>query len=96
MTFIFGLIHGLGFASVLIDLGLPDHSLAIPLAALNIGVEIGQVTIVGVLIPLAFYIRRTWSYQRVVLHIGSLIIGFLAFLWFIERSMDININIGVW
>ena len=46
MTFIFGLVHGLGFASVLIDLGLPGKSLALALAGFNVGVEIGQVVIV--------------------------------------------------
>lgn len=96
MTFIFGLIHGLGFASVLIDLGLPGQSLALALAGFNVGVEIGQIVIVGVLIPLAFLIRRSWSYQHIVLSFGSIIIVLVAFLWLLERSMDMNVYMGTW
>ena len=96
VTFIFGLIHGLGFASVLIDLGLPGKSLGLGLAGFNFGVEIGQVAIVGLFIPLAFLIRRSWSYQRIVLNFGSMMIALVALVWLVERSMDVNLRIGVW
>ena len=96
MTFIFGLIHGLGFASVLIDLGLPGKSLALALAGFNVGVEIGQIVIVSVLIPLTFLIRHTWSYQRLVLNVGSIMIALIACVWFVERSMNMNVRLGVW
>ena len=96
MTFLFGLIHGLGFASVLIDLGLPGQSLALALAGFNVGVEVGQVAIVGMFIPLAFLIRHTWSYQRLVLNLGSIMIALIACVWLIERSMDMNLKLGVW
>ena len=46
LTFLFGLIHGFGFASVLRDYGLPEDALALALASFNIGVEIGQLLIV--------------------------------------------------
>ncbi|SFE23568.1 HupE/UreJ family protein [Nitrosomonas sp. Nm166] len=87
ITFIFGLIHGLGFASVLIDFDLPQKSLALALAGFNLGVEIGQVVIVGIFTPLAFWVRRSWFYQRFILNFGSLMIAFVAFIWLIERSM---------
>jgi len=96
MTFIFGLIHGLGFASVLIDLGLPGHSLGLALAGFNLGVEVGQVAIVGLIIPLAFLIRRSWSYQHVVVNYGSIMIALVAVVWLVERSMDLNLGIGMW
>ncbi|GJL54887.1 MAG: membrane protein [Nitrospirales bacterium] len=95
-TFLFGLIHGLGFASVLIDLGLPGKSLALALAGFNLGVEVGQIVIVGLFIPLAFLIRRSWSYQHVVLNFGSILIALMAFVWLMERSMDVNVGMGVW
>ena len=95
-TFVFGLIHGLGFASVLIDLGLPEKSLGMALGGFNVGVEIGQIAIVGGLFPLAFLIRRSWSYQHVVLNFGSILIALVAFVWFVERSMDVNLGMGVW
>ena len=96
MTFVFGLVHGLGFASVLVDLGLPGQFLALALAGFNIGVEIGQLVIVVMVIPLAFLIRHTWSYQRLVLNFGSIMIALFGFVWLIERSMDINIIQGMW
>lgn len=91
MTFIFGLVHGLGFASVLIDFGLPGKSLALALAGFNIGVEIGQIVIVGLFTPLAFLARRSWFYQRFILNFGSLVIAFVALIWLLERSMDLDL-----
>ena len=95
MTFFFGLIHGLGFASVLIDLGLPGKSLALALAGFNLGVEVGQLVIVGLFIPLAFLIRRSWFYQQYVFKFGSILIALIAFIWLVERSMDMNFEMGV-
>ncbi|HNP26842.1 MAG TPA: HupE/UreJ family protein [Nitrosomonas sp.] len=94
MTFLFGLIHGLGFASVLIDLGLPGQSLAIALAGFNLGVEAGQVVIVGIFVPLAFLLRRTRFYQRYMLNFGSVLIAVIAFIWLMERSMALDF--GLW
>lgn len=98
MTFIFGLVHGLGFASVLIDLGLPGKSLALALAGFNLGVEVGQVMIVGLFIPLAFLVRHAWFYQRFILNVGSVMIAFVALIWLIERSMNLDLfsMLGEW
>ena len=52
VAFAFGLIHGFGFASVLADLGLPQGALLLALVGFNLGVEVGQLAIVGVLVPL--------------------------------------------
>lgn len=72
LPFGFGVLHGFGFASVLTDLGLPWDALLLSLVGFNLGVEIGQVAIVATFLPLAFLIRRTWIYQRLVL-IGGLL-----------------------
>ena len=53
IAFCFGLIHGFGFASVLTDLGLPQESMLLALVAFNLGVELGQLAIVAVFLPLA-------------------------------------------
>lgn len=92
MTFIFGLIHGLGFASVLIDLGLPGQSLALALAGFNLGVEVGQIVIVGLFVPLAFLLRRTLFYQRYMLNAGSVLIALIASIWLVERSMEVDLG----
>jgi hypothetical protein len=88
VAFVFGLIHGFGFASVLADLGLPQGALVLALVGFNIGVELGQLAIVAVFLPLAFALRRTVFYRRVVLLGGSLLIAALAAVWFVERAFD--------
>ena len=54
VAFGFGLIHGFGFASVLADLGLPQAALLLALVGFNLGVELGQLAIVLLFLPLAF------------------------------------------
>jgi hypothetical protein len=91
VAFVFGLIHGFGFASVLADLGLPQGALAWALLGFNLGVEAGQLAIVLVFLPLAWGLRRTWFYRRAVLLGGSVLIALLAGLWFVERAFDLAI-----
>ena len=86
MAFVFGLIHGFGFASVLVDLGLPTNALVLALVGFNVGVEIGQLAIVAVFLPLAFWLRRTRFYQVAVLKGGSLIVALLATWWLVQRA----------
>ena len=80
VAFGFGLIHGFGFAAVLSDLGLPQRSLLLSLVSFNVGVEIGQLAIVAAFLPLAYFLRHTWTYQRVVVVTGSLTIAGVALL----------------
>lgn len=86
VAFSFGLIHGLGFASVLTDLGLHGISLAVGLVGFNLGVEIGQAAIVLAFVPTAFRLRRTHFYRRAVMPIGSLLIAGIATYWFVVRA----------
>ena len=58
VTFVFGLIHGFGFASALQEIGLPANAAVLALAAFNIGVEIGQVVIVALIFPLLLWSDR--------------------------------------
>ncbi|RZA13393.1 MAG: HupE/UreJ family protein, partial [Proteobacteria bacterium] len=91
MAFLFGLIHGFGFASVLSDLGLPQDALVIALVGFNVGVEAGQLAIVAGFLPLIYFLRETWFYRRVLLSGGSILIAFLALVWFVERAFDIKL-----
>jgi len=88
-AFGFGLLHGFGFAGALADLGLPTVSLALSLAGFNIGVELGQLAIVALFLPLAFAIRATRAYRRLALAGGSLAIAALASVWFFERAFNV-------
>ncbi len=90
IAFCFGLIHGFGFASVLADLGLPQESLLIALVAFNLGVEAGQLAIVGVFLPVAYALRRTAFYQRGVFLLGSAAIALVALLWLVQRAFNLG------
>lgn len=87
----FGLVHGFGFATVLADLGLPDGALALALVGFNLGVEAGQLAIVLVFLPLAFVLRQSWFYRRLVMAGGSMAIAALAGIWLAERLFDLTL-----
>ena len=86
LAFVFGLVHGFGFANVLLDLGLPASSLAVALGGFNVGVELGQLAIVGVFFPIAWLLRHTLFYRWVVVTGGSLAVAVLGTLWTLERT----------
>ena len=85
LAFVFGLVHGFGFASVLLDLGLPASSLLAALGGFNLGVELGQLAIVAVFLPLAWGLRRTRFYRWVVVVGGSMAIVVLGLYWTFQR-----------
>lgn len=90
-TFVFGLVHGFGFASALRDLGLGRADLAGPLVMFNLGVEAGQLVIVAVLVPLAWWARRWDGYARWILGGGSVAIAAIAVTWLVERLFDVQL-----
>jgi hypothetical protein len=87
VTFGFGLIHGLGFSSVLQELGLPTTDLVPALLGFNVGVELGQLMLVAPVFPLMLWLRKgDRSYKRV--RIGfSVAVTIIALWWFIERLL---------
>lgn len=90
-AFLLGLMHGFGFSATLQDLDLPRSHLVSSLFGFNLGVELGQVAIVLVFVPLAYAARRTASYQRVALVGGSTAILALATVWLVERAFELRI-----
>ncbi len=91
VAFSFGLIHGFGFASVLADLNLPNSSLLLSLLGFNIGVEVGQLVLVAILIPLAYLTRTTRAYPRIALQAGSVAIAAVSLGWLLERSLNLQL-----
>lgn len=82
ITFIFGLIHGLGFASILREMAIPKSHLAVALVNFNLGIEAVQLSIVLLLLPLLTFIQRQKTYGKVVkiglynhYSFGSLLVG---------------------
>jgi hypothetical protein len=91
VAFGFGLVHGFGFASVLADLGLPRDALVLALVGFNVGVELGQLAIVVLFLPLAFALRSTALYRRWVMVGGSVVIALLAAVWLVERATGVTV-----
>jgi len=87
LAFALGLVHGFGFASVLLDLGLPAGPLALALLGFNLGVESGQMVVVAIFFFLAWQLRGTRFYRRGVLPLGSLLAASIAAVWLLERGL---------
>ncbi|QRK06901.1 HupE/UreJ family protein [Archangium violaceum] len=86
LTFLFGLVHGFGFASVLSGYGLGD-SMVTGLFGFNLGVELGQAAVVAVLLPLVRLVqRRSVLHQRTVRGLSLLILSAGGY-WFLERAL---------
>ena len=86
IVFLFGLLHGLGFAGVLKELGLPEQDFVLGLLSFNVGVEIGQLAV----ITLAYLIVGFWTihkpwYQNRIARPASGLIGVIGVYWLIER-----------
>jgi hydrogenase/urease accessory protein HupE len=95
VTFAFGLIHGFGFAGALREIGLPTNAIAVALAAFNIGVEIGQVAIVSIVVPVLIALDRLMAVDRTkparaatVVYALSALITVLGSYWFLTRVLD--------
>ena len=91
VAFCFGLIHGFGFANVLMDLGLQTGTLIRALVGFNLGVEAGQLAIVSVFLPLAYGLRRSWFYRCLTLKLGSIGIALIAATWMSERLFNFKV-----
>ncbi len=87
VLFVFGLFHGLGFASVMQDLPFRMANLTPLLVCFNVGVEIGQIVIVLAVFPIIYWLRKSKFYQPVFLIAGSALMCVIAGKWFIERSL---------
>ena len=86
VVFCFGLLHGMGFAGVLTDIGLPRSEFVPALLAFNAGVELGQLTVIAaafVVVGLPFR-KKPWYRRRIVIP-GSLAIAAVGLFWFVQR-----------
>lgn len=89
LTFAFGLIHGFGFASVLRDLGVgrAGGGVGMPLFTFNLGVEVGQITIAAMVLPIVWQLRkRDWFVRRGVPVFSALVAG-AGLFWFLQRTV---------
>jgi len=85
--FLFGLIHGFGFANVLSELELNSSALFTTLLGFNVGVELGQLAIVAVFMPIAYLLRNGWLYQKIIFKLGSVSIASIGLIWLFQRAL---------
>lgn len=86
LTFLFGLVHGFGFSSVLRELGLAPGHMALSLFSFNLGVELGQLVFVLVLVPLLVAIGKS-RWKEPVTATASVAVMTLGFYWFVQRAV---------
>jgi hydrogenase/urease accessory protein HupE len=84
LTFLFGLIHGLGFANILKEMNIPKADLAVALVNFNIGIEVVQLALVLLVLPLLTYMFKLKS-SGLIIKAGSIIVAALGAFWLIER-----------
>lgn len=94
VTFVFGLVHGFGFASALQEIGLPANAVVPALAAFNVGVEIGQIMIVSLVFPLLLWSDRIVGSaplrkerRPALVYICSAVILALGLYWLLVRTL---------
>ena len=89
LTFGFGLIHGFGFAGALraAGLGSAGSALAVPLFSFNLGVELGQLAVIGVLLPVYLKTRDRPAFTRIVRPVISLLVALAGLWWLLQRTL---------
>ena len=88
VVFLFGLLHGLGFAGVLREIGLAPERFLSGLIGFNIGVELGQLAVIaGCFLAVGLWFRHRSWYRRFITLPASLVIALIGGYWFFERTM---------
>ena len=87
LTFVFGLIHGFGFASVLREMGVGARAggVAMPLFSFNLGVELGQVVVAAIVLPLVWKLRTKECFLRRGVPACSVAVALAGGYWFVQR-----------
>jgi HupE/UreJ protein len=86
MVFMFGLIHGMGFASALNEIGLPSDKFFLSIFSFNVGVELGQITVILAIFGLLIVpFRNIKNYKKRVVYPLSILIAAIALYWTIQR-----------
>ncbi len=85
VVFVFGLVHGLGFARALSELGLPSTSLLASLLGFNVGVEVGQLTVIVLAFIATMWLRGSDRYRKFMVLPGSISIAAIGIYWMVQR-----------
>ena len=86
IVFMFGLVHGMGFASALNEIGLPRNKFATSILSFNVGVELGQITVILAVFALVIIPwKNIPNYRKKIVYPLSVLIGLIALYWTIQR-----------
>ena len=88
MAFSFGLLHGLGFAGALSDIGIANNQMLLSLLFFNVGIEIAQIALIPIPL-LIIYLSTKINIQNYSQIAASLVIGSMGANWFIDRVIGI-------
>lgn len=89
LTFVFGLVHGFGFAGILRDLGLGSAKggILMPLFSFNLGVELGQIAIAAIVLPIVWRLRRTEAFVARGVPALSAVVTLMGLYWLLARTV---------
>jgi hydrogenase/urease accessory protein HupE len=89
LTFFFGLIHGFGFAGVLREMGISsiETGILVPLFSFNLGVELGQITVASIVLPLIWWLHGKEKISRFLVPVGSVLTCLAGSYWLLERTV---------
>jgi len=90
LAFTFGFIHGFGFANAMHEINLNAVNFFSAVFGFNIGVEIGQIVIVLVILPIIYALSFTKSYKKIVIPLLSIIVANISLLWAIDRAFALH------
>ncbi|WP_379154032.1 HupE/UreJ family protein [Paenibacillus sp. sgz5001063] len=90
VTFLFGLIHGIGFSDILRGMNLPKSHLAVDLISFNVGIECIQLCIVLLLLPILIYLQKKSFFKPTFIY-GSWVITTLGAVWLVQRLFGLLI-----
>ncbi len=93
LSFVFGLFHGMGFASLVEGLDVPRSVQLVSLLGRNVGIEIGQAVVVVLLFPLLYLLRRTRIYQPIFV-VLSVLMAVISLAWMWERLFETELGIN--
>lgn len=89
LTFFFGLIHGFGFAGVLREMGISsiETGILVPLFSFNLGVELGQITVAAIVLPIIWWLHNKELTSRYLVPTGSTLTCLAGTYWLLERTV---------
>lgn len=90
VAFTFGLLHGLGFAGALAEIGLPQTEIPLALACFNLGVELGQLAFVASVLLLISALRRVPNWSPALQRLPAYAIGSVSAFWVLERVLSFS------